>query len=266
MKYVTYTQLVKDVVAWSAKLPQDIDAFCGVPRSGLLVANLLALHRNGALIDLDGCIMGAGQRYKERGINKIMLVDDSLLSGRSFAKARKQCAFTPNYEGVMYIAPGKTIQYYYATIPVPRIFEWNVFHGYWIKQALVDIDGVVCRDPTSKENDDGANYLHFLEYANPRYIPTVTIDCFVTNRLERYRPQTEAWLQKHGIKYNKLIMHPARTKAERVREGDHASRKALIYRQSKAPLFIESSERQAKIIFETVEKPVLCVDTNELYS
>ena len=44
VEYRTVAQLDDAVVSWLGDLPRDIDIVAGVPRSGLLVANLLALH------------------------------------------------------------------------------------------------------------------------------------------------------------------------------------------------------------------------------
>ena len=48
----------------------------------------------------------------------------------------------------------------------------------------MDIDGVLCADPTPEENDDGEKYRHFLLNAPPLFIPKVTIGTLVTSRLE----------------------------------------------------------------------------------
>jgi orotate phosphoribosyltransferase len=169
--------------------------------------------------------------------------------------------------GVVYVKPGNEhmVDYTYQPLGLPRLFEWNVFHSYWAKQACFDIDGVLCRDPTNEENDDGSRYELFLKTATPRYLPSVKIPAIVTSRLERYRPQTELWLRQHRVDYDKLIMHPARNKKERIRAGNHALRKAEVYKNGQYKLFIESSQRQARSISKLTKKPVLCTDTNELY-
>ena len=47
-------QLDDAVVSWLADLPRDVDIVAGIPRSGLLVANLLALHLNVPMTDIAG--------------------------------------------------------------------------------------------------------------------------------------------------------------------------------------------------------------------
>ncbi len=84
----------------------------------------------------------------------------------------------------------------------------------------------------------------------------------LTSRLEKYRTLTEAWLAKHEIKYDRLIMLDLPSKAERQRLGAHGSFKAEFYRKSDAILFIESEHEQALKIARLSGKPVLCVETN----
>ena len=48
-------------------------------------------------------------------------------------------------------------------------------HHLWLASACVDIDGVLCIDPTAEENDDGPRYREFLSCAKPLYLPTVPV-------------------------------------------------------------------------------------------
>ena len=274
MIYINYDQLIEDVYAWDEELPRDIDAICSIPRSGNMPATVLSLLRNiqWTTIDalMDGVFLG-GERNPMHKVRKVLVLDDSLLSGRAMLAARAKLEAISEIidieYGVVYVKPGNEykVDYSFRALDTPRLFEWNVFHGYWAKLACFDIDGVLCRDPTREENDDGSRYETFLKTATPRFIPTVKIPAIVTSRLEKYRPQTELWLRQHKVDYEQLIMHPARNKKERMRAGNHALRKAEIYKDKRYQLFIESSERQARAISKMTRKPVLCTDTNELY-
>lgn len=86
----------------------------------------------------------------------------------------------------------------------------------------------------------------------------------MTSRLERYRPQTEAWLAANGIRYRNLVMHPAAPAAERRAAHDHAARKAAAYRKSDAWLFIESEPGQTEEIVRLTGRPVYCVETHTM--
>ena len=92
-----------------------------------------------------------------------------------------------------------TIDYFYRYLPLPRIFEWNLFHHPILEQTCVDIDGVLCNDPEESENDDGPKYEQFLRTVKPIYIPTKEIGWLVTCRLEKYRELTAEWLERNSV-------------------------------------------------------------------
>lgn len=273
MTYVSYAQLAEDVIAFSSQLPK-YDAIAGVPRSGMPPASILALHRNCMLTDTDSLIAGrfylGGQRCPDERVARVLVLDDSVLAGKQIrlVKHKLEDVGIKLEYACLYMKPGsqRYVDHYYKLLPTPRIFEWNVFHGYWMQFACVDIDGVLCRDPTRQENDDGVRYRRFLTSVTPRLVPSVQIHTIVTSRLERYRAETVAWLKKSGIQYKRLIMHPARTAAARRAAGDHAKRKAEAYHPAHYKLFIESSKRQALEIVKRTKKPVLCTDTGKLYA
>jgi uncharacterized HAD superfamily protein len=127
---------------------------------------------------------------------------------------------------------------------------------------------VLCEDwkgPPEKNNDE--LFSAHLKNARPLYIPHVPIRAVVTSRLERYRKETENWLQRHGVHYRDLIMHPAKTPEERRAMNDHSARKAAAYMQSDdTVLFVESDIRQARTIHQLTSRPVLCIDTMEMLS
>lgn len=274
MIFISYAQLVKDIVAWSEELPRDLDVIVGVPRSGMVPAAVLALHRNVRLTSVDdlrdGRVFLGGFRDQHRKLKKGLVLDDSILTGKSIFRAGdalKGVKGIKLFYGGVYLKPGaeSTAYLHCRKVQTPRIFEWNWLHSCWITKACMDIDGVLCRDPTKEENDDGLRYRKFLHTVAPRHIPTVEVHTLVTSRLEKYRMDTVKWLQRHGVLFKNLIMHPAATKKERQKAGDHAKRKAIVYRQSGYPLFIESSTKQAQAIAQFTGKPVLCTDSMSLY-
>lgn len=109
-------------------------------------------------------------------------------------------------------------------------------------------------------------YREFLASASPLYLPSVQVAHLVTSRLEKYRPETEAWLKRHGVSYGKLHMLGLPSAAERRRLNMHHTFKARIYKgQLQAILFIESEEHQAREIMRLSNKPVYCTATNEMY-
>jgi orotate phosphoribosyltransferase len=128
----------------------------------------------------------------------------------------------------------------------------------------VDIDGVLCRDPTEEENDDGPKYTEFISQVQPLIVPSVEMGHLVTCRLEKYRGPTEQWLARHGFQYGKLVMMDLPDKAARLSADNHADFKAAFYHQCNSCLFIESSLWQARTIVGRTGKSVFCAETREM--
>lgn len=282
MNYRSIANLNQVIIASLPRVPRDIDLVVGIPRSGLLAANMLALHLNLPLTDMRGLIQGrllqSGRRMGEARsdffdtIRKVLVVDDSVNSGTAMRRARAELeAAGLDYE-LVYAACYVTdesrdlVDLWLEVVPTPRVFEWNVMHQTLLENCCVDIDGVLCRDPSHEENDDGPRYIEFLENADPLFVPTVKIGALVSARLEKYRPQTEAWLAKHGIEYDELHLIDLPDAATRRAQGCHAKHKAAIYsRRKESMLFIESNSLQAQEIAKRSGRPVLCVDTRRMY-
>ena len=281
MNYRSIKTLNQDIIDWIPRLPREIDLIVGVPRSGLLAANLLSLHVNLPLADLDGFlnsrIIGSGKRHniaksedflqKRR---KVLVIDDSLFTGHQMNQV-KEVIHNANlqheiYYAAVYVAPDnqKILDFYYEFLPMPRVFEWNFMHHADMQKWCVDIDGVLCRDPTEKENDDGQKYIHFLKTVQPLIIPSNPVGWLVTCRLEKYREITNEWLERHGIKFKNLIMMDFPDKESRVSAGSHSTFKANIYKDVGAALFIESSLNQAREIAQLSRRDVLCIETREM--
>lgn len=281
MNYRNFDSLARQSHNLASLLPSDVEVVVGIPRSGLLAANLVALYRNLPLTDLHsfqaGRLLSSGERL--RGVDfdtflssprKVVVIDDSLHGGTQMNFVKQQIhsllSFHSVVFAVVYIDPGKEdiVNYYSEVVASPRFFEWNIMHSSLLRQACVDIDGVLCRDPSSEENDDGERYEVFLSSVQPKNIPSHEIGWLVTCRLEKYRENTENWLKKHGVKYRVLIMMDLPDKASRIRNGSHSIFKAHRYADTGAKLFIESSKYQAIKISKLTHKPVFCFENWEL--
>ena len=265
------------------KIPDDVDLIVGVPRSGLLAANMISLQLNKPLTDLDNLLKNKliGSGISKKKINwiskpdearKILLVEDSSATGITFNQTLNRIKKSKFYDKIIFLvvivnSTTKDLpDMYFDVCESPRMFEWNFYHNGNIVNSCFDIDGVLNRDPSEEENDDGKKYIKFISRVQPRVVPTKEIGYLVTSRLEKYRPQTEKWLKKNGIKYKELIMMNVATKEERLKLGNHADFKAEHYsRLVDTNIFIESNEKQAKRINELSGKAVFCVDTNKFY-
>lgn len=273
--FKNYNDLYFDVLDWSVSLPRDFDTVIGIPRSGLIIALMLSQIRNIRVGSVQSLLSGEyeyGHRVIpgiEKEPKKILVVDDTLKRCRTLFKVKRALLNFDNISyGAVYISPGKEsyVDYYYKILESPRPFLWNVFHSLYLDKMCVDIDGVLCVDPTPEENDDGVNYRKFILNAQPVYIPTCPIHSIVTSRLEKYRTLTEKWLKRYNIKYKNLIMSPYNNATERRVANDYGEKKAEYYIRTgvETELFIESSLYEAWVIRVLSGKPVLYTGTMEL--
>ena len=281
MHFRSVTDLSQCIVRNMHRLPPDIDLVVGVPRSGILAGSIVALAINSKLADIDAFvedrIYKTGQTRGVRGesdrpIKTVLVVDDSANEGTAMREARRKLEPLAERFAIYYCVvygtaatmPG--IDVVLEPVPQPRLFEWNFMHSTMLQHCCVDIDGVLCLDPTEDENDDGHRYLEFLASARPHYTPTHRIGWLVTSRLEKYRAQTEQWLASRGIQYDQLVMLDLASKEERIRTNAHSRHKAEFYRSSAALLFIESEDQQAHTICESSSKPVLSLESVTLFT
>lgn len=284
MKFVTIAELESDIVKNLSQIPSNIDLVIGIPRSGMLVASMIALHKNLPLADLDGFLDG---RYYNVGTTKIkantiksqsevknvLVVEDSVCNGNSIIKAKQKIEASKLlqinfYYLAAYVTPvhKSIVDIYFQVVSFPRLFEWNYMHSKFVSGACFDIDGVLCDDPTKEQNDDGERYMDFILNAKCKYRPTFKIGYLVTSRLEKYRSVTETWLKNNGIEYGELIMSNHKTAEERRAANDYGRFKGSVYKSKKdAFWFVESESTQAVEIVNISNKPVFCIENLTYY-
>lgn len=267
MNYRSFADMNTAIVANLHKFPHDVDLVVGVPRSGMLPANILALYLNKPFTSVEqysnGVIYANGSRLIDRSeIRKILVVDDSVSSGSAMTAAKELLNGTPAEKvyAAVYVTPkgSRLVDIYCEVVKQPRLFQWNVFNTQRIEHAMFDMDGVLCADPAI--DDDGEQYIREITNAKPLYIPKYTIDTIVTCRLEKYRAITEKWLQDHGVQYKHLVMLDLPTRSARLKWGRHGKWKGERYAQSNNTLFYESSLHQARQIKTVTDKPVFCTE------
>lgn len=282
MNFITISQLNQDIVNNLYRIPSNVELIVGVPKSGMLVATLIALQLNIPLTDLDSFLDGriyhnGSTKQREdwhlevKECNTILVVDDSIYSGNEIRKVKQKLSVVEG-KRIIYLAGyvvkenADLVDIYFKECTLPRMFEWNYMHHPLLKNTCVDIDGVLCRDPIEEENDDGEKYIYFLKNVEPRIVPTHPIGCLVSCRLEKYRSLTEEWLKKNRIQYDQLFMMPYQTQEERMRANNYGQYKANIYKKNKeAELFIESNRKQAEEIWAISKKSVFCIENTEFY-
>lgn len=282
MNYRTYQDLSLTINRNLHKIPRDIDLVVGIPRSGMLPATMIGLVLNKPFVALDSYLdgkiyeMGLYRRPKTfvsdvSDIKKVLVIDDSIIHGTTMTMVKQRIENSVRrsthtlYCAVYYVQEClDKIDVGLEDCPFPRIFQWNILNSWVLANSCVDIDGVVCIDPTEEQNDDGYNYRDFLSNAEPLFLTDHPIGCFVTTRLEKYRALTEEWLKRHNLNYGELIMLDLPSKQERIKQNIHARFKADIYKGRPETLFIESNLSQAVRIAELTGKPVFCTETMQM--
>ena len=277
LQYRDYQDLTRLIQESDINHFRDFDLIVGVPRSGMIPAYMIGLILNLPVIDIESFITGidphVGKRlqYNKNEISKVLVVDDSIKFGGQLKEVKQKLDFLNliqfNYLSVFATSDtSRMVDHYMEIIDKPRVFQWNLLNSWVYEYSCVDIDGVLCEDPSEEENDDGERYLDFLANAQPKYIPSCVIAILVTNRLEKYRRQTEDWLSSHGIQYKKLIMLDLPDKKTRVKLGVHSIFKSDVYKKyHQTGLFIESSKSQAESIHNNTGKNVFCVENMKFY-
>lgn len=270
MQYRSVRDLAEHVREWSERLPPDLDLVVGIPRSGLLVANLLALYRNVAMTDVDGLLAGrllsAGKRTgarpdilsDERRL-RILVADDSLWSGGQLGQVRARIAAAnlPHevMYGAVYVVPESTalVDTYHSKVPVPRVFEWNILHHPdALALSCVSFEALL-GSPAPGQAAAAAEG----SFPPPRLRPTHKIGCVVATQPPQVEARIAEWLGRHCVEYDDLVLVPptATSSDAVVRE------KAAIYRSRRAWLFLEATHEAAARLALAAHRPVFALDT-----
>jgi len=277
MNYRNITDLNNIILKRLHIIPRYFDLIVGVPRSGMLPANLLALYLNRPYTDIDSFLNGriykSGARSQFFDISEfknILVVDDSIASGSAMLEVKENLkSLEPQFNikyCAVYIITGKEklVDYFFEKVALPRYFQWNILNHTTLEKACFDIDGVLCADPQPEQNDDGEKYIDFILNAPPLFIPGSKIGTIVTSRLEKYRKETETWLEANNIKYNDLVMLDLPNMEARQKANNHGGHKAKAYMSKTYVLFVESERNQALEINRLSKKPVLCTENFEM--
>lgn len=241
---------------WADMLPKNFDCVVGVPRSGSLVANVVASKLNLPLSTPDEFIAGhvwggaVGQQFK-----RLLIVEDAVNEGRALKEAiAKLKAHNPNLE----ILTGclntpfssdmrRFINYSYINGHRSMIAEWHTHSFFANKKLAVDCDGVLL-----DEHGGG-----------PLLVPSFRVSAVVSARLQSEYAETERQLLEHGVRYSKLILFPF---PESKRTYKRVVRfKADVARCLGVDWFWESDAVLAKGICQRAGIPVYCSDNKMVY-
>jgi orotate phosphoribosyltransferase len=283
-EFVNGESLARDVRTLIGKLPPNVSAVVGIARSGLDVAAMIAKHLHlplWAAAQNRSEIVNCGSGWRIQGSRTVkgpvLLVDDTVMTGNSQKSVQPwvRKKFPDLITAAVYVNPAARVKpdLWARDLPWPHLLEWNLFNSILSPNAAVDFDGILCCDCPLGDDDDGPRYERFLKNAPPLYLPRrVPIPLIVTARLNKYRPQTEEWLQRHSVTVKKLVMGPWATLADRRRDdvaafkAEHFDKWAASHRAKPAPLmFVESDDRQAQKIAAITQRLVICPSSRKCY-
>jgi hypothetical protein len=276
-EYITTERLASDTLSLVPRLPPDITQIAAVSRSGLAPGTLLSMALHLPMIVIrhhqgDWVPAGNGWRLNEgtpKGKGKILVIDDTTMTGNSLKRTKNVIAKMPGEKiyAAVYVNPAAIAKpdIWAMDLPWPHLLEWNLFNSVLLDSFALDFDGILCHDCAPGDDDDGPRYRRFLEETPPLHLVRKrAAKLIVTARLERYRPDTLAWMDRWGVKAKQLIMGPWESLADR-RGSDVAAWKAdalqtfLAKRSAIQPKFyVESDSRQAARIAELTGRLVVC--------
>ena len=259
------------------KIPKDIDVIIGVPRSGMIVAEMVGEFLNKPVISIFE--VNSNLEYFKlakhslapnsipENIKNALVVDDAVGSGETFINVLKYIRNKGvNYKLTTFCVFAEAFSTnkvdIYCNILKDQFLPWSIIKR-GLPLACVDIDGVLCEEVPDSENDDGERYKKFISNSRQMYIPDREIHTIVSGRLEKYRAITETWLKKHNIKYKHLELLNLPNNAERAKI-DVGGYKAYIYNKSGCSVFIESDPREATTIRTRTGKPVFCTKIQDM--
>lgn len=281
MNYRSVADLNDDIVAWSHQLSGKVDVIVGIPRSGLLVANLLSLHLNLPMTDVDGFLenrlIATGQRLAvpvsflagpDR--RRVLVVDDSVWSGTQMAQVRKRIAAAGRRHavsfGAVYVVPTAAglVDFFFRKLAVPRAFEWNILHHPALAHGCAAIEGVLWPAEVTSLGATADEAERTLAAVSPTFLPTRPIGRLIATQPEAARRPIEDWLRRHAIPHETLCLVPPADPRLGRDDGDVAADKARLYRRGAAWICIEGSRRRAILLARAAGRPVYSFDVRRI--
>jgi hypothetical protein len=165
LRFVRYTDLVRDTLSLVGRLPQDVTAVAGIPRSGMLPATMLATSLHVPLYSLhkDEGLRAVGAGSRERLLpgagGTLLVVDDSVYHGTAIRWARHQLTGHNAIFAAVYTRRPKATELHAVELSSPHLCEWNCFNNPIVSGSAADkrlrggiafdFDGVLCENPTA---------------------------------------------------------------------------------------------------------------------
>jgi hypothetical protein len=271
--YLSYQDVFNDVREWCKTL--DIGAVCGVPRSGLVIAQMISSIKHIPLYPIEiftnDCCYWRPDSSRQLVLEPhkpIFIVDDTSWSGTAMFLLKKKLRRTVTnaigmYKfGALYVSGNTDLEHFKILNTVHHTFDWNFLRDINVGHYCLDFDGVLCEDFNGGDSE-GDDYMEHLRNAKPLYKPIYPVKKIVSARLEKYRAETEEWLERHGIKYGELCL--LNVTRHELRTPENAVRHKTDNYDSDSLLFVESCPIQAAKIHEMTGRRVFSTDDWRLH-
>lgn len=269
--FKSYADLNSDINKNFDKISGDWDLVVGVPRSGMIPAYIISLALNINCTDIASLVSNLPlKRGVTRSLKKsithpwdakrILLVDDSILSGESLRKEMESIPFfLKNRVTTLAIYSNKPVRkdidIVLEFVPLPRVFEWNIFHHKIVEGACVSLEGVISIEKISNKS-----------LMKPRYLPSGKINTIVSCRPESQREEVIAWLGMNGVSFSNLVMVDDDVGFDGLDDFSKSKIKSDAFKSSSAFLYVEGDSEQAKMISKESNKPVYCQSSSQIYN
>ena len=276
MNFRSFSDMNRTITQNLHKVPSNIDLILGIPRSGLMAANVLAMHLRLPVSDSSSFIEGRlllrdenlnCQQANVADYNNILVIDDSVRTGRSMDKVKNRLNLAYPDKNFIFATvymdknSKEKADLYFEVCPVSRVFEWNIMNHKQISNFCIEMDGVICQSIHSDYFDNREEYVDAIEKAKPRFRFGKKIGYIITKRPKELRSQTELWLKKYDIKYKELIMQDINAKEHNTMNKNISKYKAKYYNKYiYSRIFIESTLDHAYSIAQLSGKLVYYVE------
>ena len=293
--FVSNSDIVRDASMMATIIPKffpKLSVVCGIPRGGNLPANIISTRLGIPCNTPDLLMQGQywwttslevpnnrNYRTTEYTVSKdfskanILLVDDTSFNRMGTLEKCKQAIYTkfPNakvYKSSVYSMwdTKKSLDLYCKIISRNHWFEKDFLIRKIGGMVGADMDGFLCYDPINSIVMNDQAYLEWNGVAVPYMIPYWKIDYVITARLDKYRKQTEKWLDDNNVKYDCLVMQEGtkRVGTDHAKYKSEAIAKYLVGR-GKDPFYIESSTQQAQSIYKYCNTQTFAIETMQLF-
>ena len=255
---LVYTaDLVADAMTLAEQVPHYIDGICGVPRSGMIPASVIATHLHLPLFTLNNRYItevGKGQRLRASESKSILIVDDTVMNGNTLNRLESFKCST----AAVYVNPHakRKPELFAKELEPPHLLEWNLFNSGYLARMAFDMDGVICHDQPFEQ--------WYTVPARLRYLPRKEPITIITARLEKDRQLTLDWLAGHDVTVNELIMFDG-SASDRANQGVVSNYKAKAFAATGKDWFVESCQQQAQEIAELTGAWVICTENGRVY-